>query len=178
MDKIRKTLITVSLVLISASAHAAGLGKLTVFSALGQPFRAEIELVSVTKEESLTLSARLAPPEAFRQANIDYSSSLLGIKFKVEKIRPDSDPTALVLRLSSASGINEPFLDMLVELNWAGGRLVREYTTLLDPPGYSSDAPAPTAVPVPTLSAAAPPVVSAPQVQAPVEARPLAPEPE
>jgi pilus assembly protein FimV len=50
MATIRKTLIAVSLVLVSASAHAAGLGKLTTFSSLGQPFRAEIELVSVTKE--------------------------------------------------------------------------------------------------------------------------------
>src|ERR1700691_1482266 len=121
MATTRKTLIAVLLVLIPVSAHAAGLGKLNSFSALGQPFRAEIELVSVTKEEALTLSARLAPPEAFAQANIEYSSALLAIKFSVEK-GPDGRQ---VLRASSTQPINEPFLDMLVELDWAGGRLVR-----------------------------------------------------
>jgi pilus assembly protein FimV len=166
MATIRKTLIAVLLVLIPVSAHAAGLGKLSSFSALGQPFRAEIELVSVTKEESLTLSARLAPPAAFAQANIDYSSALLGIKFKIE-VGPDGQQ---VLRLSSSQPVNEPFLDMLVELNWAGGRLVREYTLLLDPPGYTSTAPAPS-TPVPAVVA---PEVTATPAQPPVESRPLA----
>ena len=161
MDTIRKTLIAASLVLISASAQAAGLGKLKVFSALGQPFRAEIELVAVSKEESLTLSAKLAPPEAFNQANIEYSSSLLGIKFAVEK-RAEGEPQ--ILKLSSSQPVNEPFLDMLVELNWAGGRLVREYTLLLDPPGYQ-----PSAAPVPAAPSAA--ATPAPQ---PVESQPLA----
>ena len=133
MDTIRKALIAVSLVLIPAAANAAGLGKLTVFSALGQPFRGEIELVSVSKEESLTLSAHLAPPAAFNQANIEYSSALLSLKFTVDK-RAEGEPQTLLL--SSTNPINEPFLDMLVELNWAAGRLVREYTLLLDPPGY------------------------------------------
>jgi pilus assembly protein FimV len=176
MDTIRKTLIAASLALISASAQAAGLGKLTVYSALGQPFRAEIELVSVSREEALTLSARLAPPEAYRQANIDYASPLLAIKFKVEKQRPDSEQ--LILRMSSTQAINEPFLDMLVELDWAGGRLVREYNMLLDPPGYTTAAPpAPAPVITPPV-VSAPPEVTAPVVQPPVEARPLAPAPE
>ena len=157
MNTIRKTLIAVSLVLIPAAANAAGLGKLTVFSALGQPFRAEIELVSVSKEEMLTLSARLAPPAAFNQANIDYSSALLGIKFTVDK-RAEGEPQSLLL--SSTSPINEPFLDMLVELNWAAGRLVREYTLLLDPPGYQGGPGLAQAATGATLVAPVPPTAS------------------
>jgi pilus assembly protein FimV len=165
MDTIRKTLIAVSLVLIPAAANAAGLGKLTVFSALGQPFRAEIELVSVSKEELLTLSARLAPPAAFNQTNIEYSSALLAIKFAVDK-RAEGEPQALLL--SSTNPINEPFLDMLVELNWAAGRLVREYTLLLDPPGYQGGSSVAQAATGATLVApAAPQTAGSPAVVAP-----------
>jgi len=58
-------------------AHAAGLGKFTLLSSLGQPLSAEIDIVSVQKDELPTLTARLAPPEAFQEANIQYSPALI-----------------------------------------------------------------------------------------------------
>ncbi|MFZ6719430.1 FimV/HubP family polar landmark protein [Undibacterium sp. Ji49W] len=111
-----------------SSAHATGLGKLTVLSALGQPLRAEIELTSPSKEEIDSLVPRLASPDAFKQANIDFNSALLSLRFAVEQ-----RGQAYVIRISSAQAMNEPFVDMLLELNSANGKLMREYTFLLDP---------------------------------------------
>jgi len=124
--------VVVSLILPSL-AWAAGLGKLSALSQLGQPLRAEIEIVSLQKGEGDTLGARLAPGEVFRQANIDLNPALMSVKFAVER-RPGGQ---YVMTLTSGQPINEPFIDVLVELNWANGRLVREYTFLLDPPEYA-----------------------------------------
>jgi pilus assembly protein FimV len=111
------------------AAHAAGLGKLTVLSGLGQPLRAEMD-IGASKDELIGMTARLAPREAFQQAGLDFSSNLLDLRFSIEK-RGDAQA---VVKVTSSKPVNEPFLDFLVELNWPAGRLVREYTFLLDPP--------------------------------------------
>ena len=123
-------------------AGAAGLGKLTVLSVLGQPLRAEVEL-SASGEELGSLSARLATPEAFKQAGIEYIPAVGGIRFSLDK-RPSGQP---YLRLSSERAINEAFLDILVEMSWSSGRLVREYTFLLDPPEAAPKVAAPVSLP-------------------------------
>lgn len=110
-------------------AEAAGLGRITVLSGLGQPLRAELE-VNASSAETTAMTARLAPQEAFHQAGIDYASALQDLRFSVEKRRGGQ----VVIKVSSSKPVNEPFLDFLVELNWPAGRLVREYTFLLDPP--------------------------------------------
>ncbi|NTV70960.1 MAG: pilus assembly protein [Azonexaceae bacterium] len=110
-------------------AEAAGLGKLTVLSGIGQPLRAELD-IGATKDELGGMTARLAPQDVFKQAGVDFASVLLDLRFSVEK-RPNGQS---VVKVSSVKPINEPFLDFLVELNWPAGRLVREYTFLLDPP--------------------------------------------
>lgn len=110
-------------------AEAAGLGKLTVLSGLGQPLRAELD-IGAAKDELAGMTARLAPQDAFKQAGVDFASVLLELRFAVEK-RPNGQA---IVRVTSTKPINEPFLDFLVELNWPAGRLVREYTFLLDPP--------------------------------------------
>lgn len=118
-------------------AEAAGLGKLTVLSGLGQPLRAELEL-GANRDELAGMTARLAPQDAFRQAGIDFSSGLLDLRFSIEK-RANGQA---VVKVTSAKPVNEPFLDFLVELNWPAGRLVREYTFLLDPPDMAAKQPA------------------------------------
>ncbi len=110
-------------------ANAAGLGKITVLSGLGQPLRAELE-VSANRDELAGMTARLAPQEVFRQAGVDYATVLLDLRFAVEKRAGGQT----VVKITSGKPVNEPFLDFLVELNWPAGRLVREYTFLLDPP--------------------------------------------
>ena len=124
------------------AANAAGLGKIVVFSALGQPLRAEIE-VTATREELSGMRAQLASREAFKQAGLDYASTLSGIAFALDK-RPDGQ---LVIKLTSKTPVNDPFVDMLMELNWPTGRLVREYTFLLDPPEVAAKNAQPVVAP-------------------------------
>lgn len=146
-------------------AYAAGLGKLTVLSTLGQPLSAEVDLVSVQKDELSTLVARIASPDAFQQANMQYSPALIGVRMTIER-RSDGKP---YIRIVSTRSINDPFLAILIELTWAQGRLLREYTALIDPPGYA-----------PTQSPVTPPVAAATPITPPVapEASPIAPTPQ
>lgn len=110
-------------------AQAAGLGKITVLSGLGQPLRAELA-ITASPDELSGMTARLAPPEVFRQAGIDYAGVPQDLHFAVEKRTGGQ----AIVKVSSVKPVNEPFLDFLVELDWPTGRLVREYTFLLDPP--------------------------------------------
>jgi len=112
------------------AVHTAGLGKLTLNSYLGQPFKAEIDLVAVKKGEIPSLVASLASRDTFRQANVDYAPFLFTFEISVEN-RADGQP---YVKIISPHPVVEPFLSMLVELNWSSGRLIREYTILLDPP--------------------------------------------
>ena len=134
------------MLLASAPAMAAGLGKLTVASGLGQPFLAEIALLAVDKKDLGSIRASFASFEAFKEAKIERSSALSAMRFSVEQ-KKNGDP---YLKITSAKAIEEPFLDMLIELDWPSGRLVREYTILLDPPSYG--------VPQLTIAPVTPPV--------------------
>ncbi len=172
--KLKKIVVAAALALsalaLTAPVGAAGLGKLTVTSALGQPLRAEIDLTAVSREEATSISSRLASPDAFRQAGIDYNPALLGVRFSVAR-RPSGQ---FFISLTSNQPINEPFIDLLVELNWATGRLVREYTFLLDPADMRPLVPpVASAEPKPVAQVEAPRAVEPPR--APVAAVPPAP---
>ncbi len=133
--KIRASLLATALACMPFAANAAGLGKITVLSGLGQPLRAEVE-VSATKAELEKMTARLASREAFQDAGLEYTTSLSGLHFALDK---KNDGRA-VIRITSDHTINDPFMDMLVEVNWSSGRLTREYTFLLDPPEVGAKA--------------------------------------
>ena len=144
----RFTLKTISAAVFAAtlvsSASAAGLGRLTVLSALGQPLNAEIELTAVGKDEAGSLTAKLASAEAFRQANIEFNPALFSVRFGIEQ-----RGSRQFIRVTSAQPINEPYVDMLLELGGSNGRLVREYTFLLDPADLrSGQVTAPISAPV------------------------------
>ncbi len=111
---------------------AAGLGKLNVNSGLGEPLKAEVELLSVTPEELSTLVAVIASEEAYAVQGITRLGIHNNIKVDLAK-NADGSP---VLKLRSNQPISDPYLDMLIQVDWASGRLLREYTVLLDPPGY------------------------------------------
>lgn len=115
--------------ILSFSAHAAGLGRLTINSALGQPFNAEIDLVTVNAEDLSSLTASIASLEAYAQAGVHYEPFFSAFKLSIE---PRTNGESYI-KLTSPQAINEPFLNLLVELNWSSGRLLREYTVLLDP---------------------------------------------
>ncbi len=136
----------VTLLVFPYVIYAAGLGKLTLSSALGQPLKAEIDLVAVRDDESSSLTANLASQEAFRQAGINYKPFFSSLEIAIDH-RANGDP---YIRITSPNAINEPFLNMLVELSWASGRLMREYTVLLDPIDVAPPEPvAPVIVDVP-----------------------------
>ncbi len=116
-------------------AEAASLGKITVLSGLGQSLRAAIK-ISASRAELAGMTARLADQKVFREAGIDYSSTLHDLRFAIGK-RSNGTP---VIKVSSGNPVNEPFLDFLVELNWPSGPVVREYTFLLDPPEMAARA--------------------------------------
>lgn len=127
-SRLKRTLLAAAIGTLSLGAHAAGLGRITVLSGLGQPLRAEVE-IAAAPEELQNMTARLASADAFRQAGVDYAPSVNGLRMSIER-----RGSGAVVKVSSDRPINEPFVDMLVELNWASGRLIREYTFLLDPP--------------------------------------------
>jgi pilus assembly protein FimV len=166
-----KGLAATTLLLMPLVAHAAGLGRITVLSQLGQPLNAEIELVSLQPGEEESLAARIASQDSFAQAGIEFNPALSGIRLELQR-RQGRNP---VLRLSSSQPLNEPFIEMLVEVQWATGRLVREYSFLLDPPEYKGPRPI-TATPA---RPAAPEVAKpAPIKPAPAaESKPIPPAP-
>jgi pilus assembly protein FimV len=166
---------------LSSNALALGLGRLTVQSALGETLRAEIDVTSLSPEEAGSLRARVAGPDAYQRAGIDYNAVLPATQAVLQR-RSDGRP---FLRLTSDRVVQEPFVDVILEMSWSSGRLVREYTLLFDPPTMAR-APAPVApqtapaiapapaAPAPAPMAAAPaPAMPAPSA-APTPPRPAA----
>lgn len=142
-----------ALCLASPLASALGLGRLNVQSSLGEVLRAEIEVTSLSPEEQASLRIRVASPEAYRSANVDYNPVLPSTRASFEK-RADG---RLFVRLVSDRGVQEPFVDVILEISWATGRLVREYTLLFDPPAtVRAAAPGTSTAPVMSATPAAP----------------------
>lgn len=158
-----------ALCMLAPSAWSLGLGRLQVQSALGESLRAEIDVTSLTPEEASNLRVRVATPETYKAQGVDYNAVLPSTQVEMLR-RPDGRP---YLKLTSDRGVQEPFVDVILELNWSTGRLVREYTMLFDPPvtaRASTPAPVPTTVPA---MAAATPVPIAPPAARSVERRPM-----
>lgn len=133
----------------TGSAMALGLGRIVVQSALGEPLRAEIEVPEITAEEASSLRVGLASPAAFAAAGMQFNPALGGAQLTLER-RPDGRS---FLRLSSTRPVNEPFVDLMIEANWASGRIVRDYTLLIDPPKTRAAAPV---APVPAAAGSQP----------------------
>ena len=134
-----KTLGFIAALVLSGAAGAVGMGGISVTTALGEPLKAEIGLVAVGKADKNNMSARLASPEAFKAAGLNYPDalSLSQLEFQIET-RANGDP---YIKVTSALPVNEPFVSLLVELSWSSGQLLREYTFLLDPPGFKPEQP-------------------------------------
>lgn len=183
--------------LVPAIALGLGLGDIRLHSALNQQLDAEIELISATDSEIDALRVHLAGADLFDRYGIESIDALQTLKFTV--VRRD-DKSAYV-RITSDVAIREPFMTFLVEAQWPRGRLLREYTLLLDPPvlaappqTYTETAPfvaepAPASVTTGVETAAvaaavAPTTASQPETAIaaepspePVIATPIAPEP-
>ena len=130
---------------------AAALGEISVQSAIGQRLSAEIEIVGLSKNDADTIALRLAPPEAYKQAGLDYSAVLRSMRFNIEK-----KAERYVVRLSSEEVVNDPFITILFEIDTDGNRNIRQYALLLDPPAVNQQVAVtePQTAVVPELNAA------------------------
>jgi len=153
---------------VSGQASALALGRMTVQSALGEPLRAEIEVPEISASEADSLSIQPASAATFRSAGVEYNPALAGLQLSVGQ-RPDG---RTVVRVSSARAINDPFLEILLEASWNGGKLSRSYTLLLDPPA-SNRPPAQAAIAPQVAAPAAPPVRPPAAAPAPVAPAPI-----
>jgi pilus assembly protein FimV len=159
---------------VPAPAADAGistaLGPMRVLSALGQPLRAEIEANPLLRGAQEVVAVRLAPLDAYQRAGIEYAPALTGINVAIEQ--RDGKPLVAV---TTHRAVNEPFLKLLIEVQTRSGRLVREYTALLDPPAYAPPAPPRAVAPPPAPVAVAPVAVPAPPAAPTVKAAPTSP---
>ncbi|MGI9132686.1 MAG: FimV/HubP family polar landmark protein [Rhodoferax sp.] len=104
---------------------------MTVQSAFGEPLRAEIDVPEITAEEAATFRVVVPPPAAFSAAGLEYNAILAGMQVTLQR-RADG---RAAIRLSSERPVNEPFVDLVMEVSWNAGRIMRSYTMLFDPPG-------------------------------------------
>jgi pilus assembly protein FimV len=169
LNKIAAAAAFSALAVLPVSSWALGLGKLNVQSALGEALRAEIDVTSLSGEEGGSLQVRVATPETYRAAGVDYNQ-VLGATSIVLQHRADGRP---YLRISSDRTVQEPFVDVILDLSWSSGRLVREYTLLFDPPSNRSSAQTTSPVidaPASPVAAPSPMPVTAPETTPAVEA--------
>ena len=125
----------VAALLYATGAIAVGVGDITLKSALNEPLDAEIALSKVEGIDEDLLLVQLAPAAAFAQAGVTRDYYLTQLTFSVDTNAADET----VVKVTSEGPILEPYLDFLVQLEWPAGRLVREYTLLLDLPIYSGE---------------------------------------
>ena len=121
----------------STWSMALGLGDITVHSGLNQPFKADIALVDAAGLSASDLSASLATADEFGRAGVERVFFLNDLKFT-----PILHGNRQMIRVTSRKPVKEPFLNFLLQLDQPNGRLLREYTVLIDPPGSPSIVPA------------------------------------
>ncbi|MGF1546698.1 MAG: FimV/HubP family polar landmark protein [Thiotrichales bacterium] len=173
--------LTISGLLAPTFSYALGLGEITTNSTLNQPLDADIELVSAAPGDVNEVKVRVAPDEVFRQVGIQRSAVVDQLAFK-----PTIVNGVPVIKVSSRGPVQEPFLNFVIEVVWSKGKLLREYTVLLDPPMLAGSemqpAPAittPRAAEPSVVTAAPPPIIpEAPTfTPAPIAAAPFAAAP-
>ncbi|MFP5382431.1 MAG: FimV/HubP family polar landmark protein [Gammaproteobacteria bacterium] len=145
-------------------AAALGVGDYTLKSYLNQPLDLEIELIQTQDLSPEEVLAALASQDEFARAGVDRSFFLMDVRFEVQQRNG-----RMYVVAKSRQPVNEPFLNFLLEVQWPQGRMLREYTILLDPPVYKVGA-APAATTQPVVEEAP---VPAPRAPAPVEVAPV-----
>lgn len=122
---------TLLLALASSSAMALGLGDIRVLSKPGQPLLAEIPIISADPSELENLRVALASPVTFARVGLDRPTGLVSeLQFELTR----NTQGRAVVRVSSQAPVTTPSLNFLIEADWGQGRLVREYSALVDAP--------------------------------------------
>jgi pilus assembly protein FimV len=169
MKGLKKSSLAVALALASSQALALGLGPIQVKSGLNQPLSAEIPVIAESPAEVNDLRAALASSEDFQRVGLSRERVSVPIEFNIGS----NGRGQTVIKLSTKESVSEPFLDFLIEVNWGKGKLLREYTVLLDPP-VAAPAIVTTNKSTTAPVAAAPAVSTPPPRPKPVESAPLA----
>ncbi len=143
MNRTHKLSLAIALALTSSPLLAMGLGQIQVHSQLGQPLVAEIPLSVDSPAEAASLQVSMAPAKDFTRAGISLNQMATPLQFTVTTNARGEH----VIRVTTVDPVRAPYLDFLLQVNWTNGRLLREYTVLLDPPDYAPAAPAITAAP-------------------------------
>ncbi|WP_454565869.1 FimV/HubP family polar landmark protein [Pseudomonas sp. AIG] len=154
MVQVRKLVLAIAAAsaLSSGMAHALGLGELTLKSTLNQPLVAEIELLDVKDLTAAEVVPSLASPEDFAKAGVDRQAFLNDLTFT--PVLNASGKS--VLRVTSSKPLSEPMVKFLVQVMWPNGRLLRDYSVLLDPSKFSPQTADAAAQPAPSPTIAAP----------------------
>ena len=132
IQRVTLIFVTCAAVLFASSGYSLGLGELELESALNQRFQAEIELTNVRGLEIEEILPNLASQKDFDRIGVERGYILVDLRFKVLR----KDDGKLFVVVTSSKPIVEPFLNFLVEVLWPNGRILREYTVLLDPPVF------------------------------------------
>ena len=167
----RPLAVALALALGSGQALALGLGQLEVKSGLYEPLVAEIPVLSSTPGEAEELKVRLASPEAFARVGLDPPALSANLQFSVV----DNEAGQKVIRITTPTKVNDPFLSFLIEADWGRGRLLREFTVLLDPPTTAparAASTAPVRQPAPAPATPSAPVAAAERPAEPPSAAP------
>ncbi|WP_338922454.1 FimV/HubP family polar landmark protein [Pseudomonas silesiensis] len=154
MVQVRKLVLAIAAAsaLSSGVAHALGLGELTLKSTPDQPLVAEIELLDVKELTASDVVPSLASPEDFAKAGVDRQAFLNDLSF-TPVLNPNGKS---VLRVTSSQPLSEPMVKFLVQVMWPNGRLLRDYSVLLDPSKFSPQTADAAAQPAPTSTVTAP----------------------
>ena len=114
---------------VSHQGWALGLGELTLYSYLNEPFRAEVELLEASALDDSDVHVGLASDAEFERLGVSREFFLTRIDFVIE-----SDESERRIVLTTEAPLREPYLDLVIEARWPDGRLLREYTVLIDLP--------------------------------------------
>jgi pilus assembly protein FimV len=154
MVQVRKLVLAIAAAsaLSSGMAHALGLGELTLKSTLNQPLVAEIELLDVKELTAAEVVPSLASPEDFAKAGVDRQAFLNDLTFTPVLNAGGKS----ILRVTSSKPLSEPMVKFLVQVMWPNGRLLRDYSLLLDPSKFSPQTAEAAAQPATTPAVAAP----------------------
>jgi len=147
------------------AAQALGLGNMVVQSGLDEPLNGQIEIISPTASELKTLKVSLASREDFDIAGVDRLPLLFDFKYMIAQAAGGKH----VIKVTTEAPIREPFVHFLIQVEWNGGKLIREYSALLDPPRWSSGAPTDISAPEIATAEAMPAGAPAPSAPAPAE---------
>ena len=127
--------------IVTSNVYALSVGEMTVNSNLGEPLALSIDVSTDSKSELDSLKVRLAPRAAFEQSGVPYPVDADAIQFSVDATSGKN----AILNVSTPNAVDTPYVHLLMQVSWSGGKVLREYVALIDPAGYGESVKTATA---------------------------------